>query len=170
MEILMTIQPKDIAAIIPESFTAKVHGMDFQVADIHNLPTQSLRKIVEYGLQRIFNDSTASGKDDAERMSLAAKRLDNLKLGVIRASGVRTGDPVKRRALELAEVAVKASPKFQAWLAENKLKAGDKAAVAQIRKNAEKAVTTEGNRFTAQAKIDVESAKGLTIDDLEFEV
>lgn len=164
----MTIQAKDIASIIPESFTAKVHGTDFKMDALHDLPLASLRKIFEYGAQRIMNDSTASGKDEAERMALANKRWDNLKGGIIRATGSRTGDPVKRRALELAEAAVKASPKFQAWLAENKAKASDKGAIAQIRKNAEKAVAVDGNRFMAQAKTDVEAAKGLTIDDLEF--
>lgn len=165
----MAIQAKDIAAIIPESFTAKVHGLDFPVTAIHDLPTQSLRKIVEYGLQRIFNDSTASGKDDAERLSLANKRLDNLKSGVIRATGVRTGDPVKRRALELAEARIRVAPKFVAWLQEAKLKLSDKAAVAKMRELAEKQVGAEGNPFIAQARIDVEAAKGLTIEDLDID-
>lgn len=159
----------EINSIIPETFTAKVHGQDFIMAGLRDLPEASLRKIFEYGAQRIMNDSTASGKDDAERLSLANKRWDNLKAGVIRATGVRTGDPVKRRALELAEAKVKMAPKFVAWLAEAGLKMGDKVAVAKVRELAEKQVAVEGNPFIARAKIDVEAAKGLTIDDLDID-
>lgn len=158
----------NLNSIVPESFTAKVHGVDFVMSDLRNLPEASLRKIFEYGAQRIMNDSTASGKDDAERLSLAQKRWDNLQAGVIRATGARTGDPVKRRALELAEARIRVAPKFVAWLAEAKLKLSDKAAVAKLRELAEKQVSAEGNPFTAQAKIDVEAAKGLAIDDLEI--
>lgn len=159
---------QSIPTWVPETFTAKVHGEDFVMKGLHDLPVASLAKIFEYGAQRIMNDSTASGKDDAERMALAHKRWDNLKSGVIRATGTRTGDPIKRRALELAEARVKVAPKFVAWLAEAKLKLGDKAAVAKVRELAEKQVSVEGNPFMVQAKIDVEAAKGLTIDELDI--
>lgn len=165
----MAKQPMTVETIVPESFTAKVHGVDFLMADLRSLPEASLRKIFEYGAQRIMNDSTASGKTDDERLALAQKRWDNLKGGIIRATGARTGDPVKRRALELAEARVKAAPKFIAWLAEAKLKMGDKEAVAKVRELAEKQISVEGNPFIAQAKIDVEAAKSLSIDDLDIE-
>lgn len=157
-------------AIVPESFTAKVHGVDFKMDGLRDLPEASLRKIFEYGAQRIMNDSTASGKTDDERLALANKRWDNLKGGVIRATGSRTGDPVKRRALELASAAVKASPQFQAWLQANNVKASDKAAVKAVQTKAESFVAAEGNRFMAQAKIDVEAAKSLQIEDLDFDL
>lgn len=159
----------ELNSIVPESFTAKVHGLDFKMEGLRDLPEASLRKIFEYGAQRIMNDSTASGKTDDERLALAQKRWDNLREGVIRATGARTGDPIKRRALELAEARIKVAPKFVAWLAEAKLKMGDKAAVAKLRELAEKQVSVDGNPFTAQAKIDVEAAKGLTIDDLDID-
>jgi nucleotide-binding universal stress UspA family protein len=155
---------------VPEAFTAKVRGVDFPIADIQALPEASLRKIFEYGLQRISNDSAASAKTDEEAVQLATKRWDNLRAGVIRAAGSRIGDPVKRRAMELAEAKVATAPKFVAWLAEAKLKASDKDAVAKRRELAEKQISVDGNPFTTQAKKDVEAAKGLTIDELEIEV
>jgi hypothetical protein len=155
---------------VPATFTAKVRGVDFPLSDIQAWPAQSLAKVFEYGLQRIFNDSAASAKTDDEAVQLATKRLDNLKAGVIRAAGNRIGDPVKRRAMELAEAKVAAAPKFIAWLQAAKLKAGDKDAVAKRRELAGKQIEVEGNPFTAQAKKDVEAAKGLSIEDLVIEV
>lgn len=155
---------------VPATFTAKVRGVDFPIKDIQSLPVASLRKIFEYGLQRISNDSAASAKTDEEAVNLATKRWDNLRAGVIRSAGSRIGDPVKRRAMELAEAKVATAPKFVAWLAEAKLKASDKDAVAKRRELAEKQISVEGNPFTAQAKIDVEAAKSLTVEDLEIEI
>jgi nucleotide-binding universal stress UspA family protein len=156
--------------VVPATYTAKVRGVDFEITNIRNLPAASVRKIFEYGLQRISNDSAASAKTDEEAIQLATKRWDNLRAGVIRAAGARIGDPVKRRAMELAEAKVQAAPKFQAWLTEAKLKASDKDAVAKRRELAEKQIAVEGNPFTAQAKIDVEAAKSLTVEDLDIEI
>lgn len=166
----MAKQPLNEAMDVPAAFTAKVRGVDFPINDIQSLPVASLRKIFEYGLQRISNDSAASAKTDEEAVQLATKRWDNLRNGVIRAAGHRNGDPVKRRAMELAEAKVATAPKFIAWLAEAKLKASDKDAIAKRRELAEKQIAVDGNPFTAQAKKDVEAAKGLSIEDLDIEV
>lgn len=155
---------------VPSTFTAKVRGVDFPIAEIDSLPIASLVKIFEYGLQRISNDSAASAKTDEEAVQLATKRWDNLRAGVIRSAGSRIGDPVKRRAMELAEAKVATAPKFIAWLAEAKLKASDKEAIAKRRELAEKQISVDGNPFTAQAKKDVEAAKSLTVEDLEIEL
>lgn len=143
--------------VIPSSFTAKVRGVDFPIANIEQLPVASLRKIFEYGLQRISNDSAASAKTDEEAVNLAKKRWANLESGIIRASGSRIGDPVKRRAMELAMNAVAGSVKFKAWYTEAKLKASDKAVVAKQREQAEKHISN----YMAQAKIDVEAQQAL---------
>jgi len=156
-------------SIFPQVFVAKVRKQDFRVTGIHDLPRASLVKIAEYGLQRIFNDSAASAKTDAEALQLAAKRLDNLRNGVIRASGTRSGNPIMRRALELAEIAVKSDPRFAAWLKAKGLKASDKDALKQLRAQCEKQVAIEGNDFIAQARIDVESSKGLQLSGLDFD-
>lgn len=156
----MTTQQMDV----PASFNAKVRGVDFPLTDIQSWPKQSLAKVLEYGLQRIFNDSAASAKSDAEAVELAGKRLDNLRAGIIRASGTRIGDPVKRRAMELAVAAVQRAPKFQAWLAEAKLKASDKDAIK--RRNELAAQHVEA--YMAQAKIDVEAAQALPVLELEI--
>lgn len=149
---------------VPASFTAKVRGVDFPLSDIQAWPAQSLAKVFEYGLQRIFNDSAASAKTDDEAVQLATKRLDNLKAGVIRAAGNRIGDPVKRRAMELAVNAVQRAPKFQAWLAEAKLKASDKDVVAKRNELAAKHI----DAYMAQAKIDVEAAQALPVLEIEI--
>ena len=152
---------------VPASFTAKVRGVEFKIDDIQSLPVQSLAKIFEYGLQRISNDSAASAKTDEEAIQLATKRWDNLRAGVIRAAGTRIGDPVKRRANELAMNAVANAPKFKAWLATAQLKTSDKTAIAQQKAQAAKHIES----FMAQAKIDVEGAKALPtldLDDIEI--
>lgn len=156
----MTTQQMDV----PAQFTAKVRGVDFPLTDIQSWPVQSLNKVLEYGLQRIFNDSAASAKTDAEAVQLANKRLDNLRSGVLRASGNRIGDPIKRRAMELAVNAVLRAPKFQAWLAEAKLKASDKDAIAKRNELAAKHI----DAYMAQAKIDVEAAQALPVLEIEI--
>lgn len=148
---------------VPKTFTAKVRGVDFPLTDIQSWPPQSLAKVMEYGLQRIFNDSAASAKTDDEAVQLATKRLDNLRAGVIRAAGNRIGDPVKRRAMELATNAVTRAPKFQAWLGEAKLKASDKDAIAKRNELAAKHIEA----YMAQAKKDVEAAQALPVLDIE---
>jgi hypothetical protein len=163
----MAKQELTVTIPVPKAFVAKVRGVDFPF-NPQEWTEAGVVKALEYGFQRIMNDSAASAKTDEEAVSLAKKRLDNLSQGIIRAAGSRIGDPVKRRALELAEARIKVAPKFVAWLGEAKLKASDKAAIAKLRELAEKQVSVEGNPFTAQAKIDVESAKGLTIDELDI--
>lgn len=164
---MATKQELTMTIPVPSAFTAKVRGVDFPF-NPQEWTAAGVVKALEYGFQRIMNDSAASAKTDEEAVQLAKKRLDNLSQGIIRAAGSRIGDPVKRRALELAEARIRVAPKFTAWLTEAKLKASDKLAVAKIRELAEKQVTVEGNPFTAQAKIDVEAAKGLTIEDLDI--
>jgi hypothetical protein len=154
--------------IVPDTFTAKVRGVAFQVEDIHEMSAAGLRKIVEYGLQRIFNDSAASAKNDEEAIALAAKRLEALRSGVLRQSAVREGNPIRARALELASGRIRTNAKFVAWLTANGLKLGSKEAVAEIRRQAVIACDKPDNAFMAQAAIDVAAAKGL--DDIELDL
>lgn len=149
-------------------FAARVHKQDFKV-DVTKLPQIALDKIFAYGLQQIFNDAAASAKTDKEAIALASKRYDSLVAGIVRASPIREGDPVKARALELALPRVKAAPGFIAWLAKNNLKASDKAALAQLRKSALDVISVEGNKFVAQAEKDVKAAKAIEVElDLDF--
>lgn len=144
--------------------------------DLAKFSETVLNHVFDYGLRQILNDAMASGKTDAERRQLAEKRLDTLYSGNLRASGVRVGDPVKRRAIEIATAKVKVSPKFIAWVNDNKPKAGasDKEKLAwlktqadAVRKNAEKLAQAES--IMAQAKIDVEAASAIDVEvDLDF--
>ena len=153
-----------LAVVFPETFVANVRGQAYRLDDLHSLCEAGARKVVEYGLQRISNDAAANAKDDAEAISFADKRWDNLRQGVVRASGTRTADPIRRRALEIAEGKVKASPKFIAWCQAQGFKISDKRAVAAMREQAKK----HAESFMAQAKIDVEAQASLPELDLDF--
>lgn len=155
---------------VPTSFVANVRGQAFTIANLDTLPVESLTKIFEYGLQRIFNDAAAGAKqgDKAEALALAQKKLDNLRAGIIRASGERTGDPVRKRALELASSAIKGNAAFIKWAQDSGLKIGDKEAQAKIAELAKAQVGKEGNKFSLQAAKDVEAAAALGTLELEL--
>lgn len=138
--------------------------------DWYSLPEVTRDHVILYGLRQIMNDSTASAPtgETEEGRGLADKRYDALISGVLRASSTREGDPVRRRAIELATAAVTASPKFTAWLVASKLKKSDKDAQAKLAELAKGLVAVEGNKYTTQAKIDVEAAKSLGEVDIEI--
>lgn len=157
---------------IADSFEAFVRGQSFKVTGVTSLPEASLQKVWEYGLQRILNDSAASCEGDNEKaIELAQKRWDNLIDGTLRASGGKSGNPITKRAGELAESAIKANAAFKAWAAKVE---GDKEAVAKAvrAKLAElvKAEIAKGDEsaFVKQAKIDVEAAKGLGAIEIDI--
>lgn len=135
---------------------------------VESMPDVSKTHIFDYGLRQILNDAMASAKTESEALAAAQKRLDNLLSGTLRASAIRQGDPIKRRAAELAEASVRKNPKFQAWLAANKLKVSDKDAKAMIARQVAKAIAPEGNAFIKQATLDVEAAKGIGEIELEL--
>lgn len=147
--------------------------------DESKLPQASQDFIWQYGLRQILNDAMASakaGKDSNDEAkdsarALAEKRLANLMSGTFRASPIREGDPVRKRALELASHAIAKDAKFRAWLTDGGLKASDKEAVAKLRELATAAIGRDGNRFTAQAEIDVAAVKALEadLDDLDLD-
>jgi hypothetical protein len=71
------------------------------------LPEVSREHVIKYGLTQILSDACASvsvkngeSKDDAR--ALVMKKLDALIDGTVRVAGVRTSDPVRARAIELA--------------------------------------------------------------------
>lgn len=155
---------------VPTDFVANVRGQPFKVEALDTLPVESLTKIFEYGLQRIFNDAAAGAKqgDKAEALALAQKKLDNLRAGIIRASGERTGDPVRKRALELAASAIRGNATFIKWCQDSGLKIGDKEAQAKIAELSKAQVVKEGNKFTAQAEKDVAAQAALSGLELEL--
>lgn len=135
---------------------------------VAKLPPQSLAHIFNYGLRQILNDAMAPAKTDAEAIAGAQKRLDNLIAGTLRAAPTRTGDPVMRRAKELAANAVEANPKFIAWAAEKKVKKADKVYRAMVESQVAKALAKPDNAYIAQAKVDVEAAKALDAIEIEL--
>ena len=153
---------------MPDTFTAKVRGVAFPVDDIHAMSAAGLRKIVEYGLQRIFNDSAGSAKTDEEAIIFASKRLDALRSGILRQSSTREGNPIRARAIEIASGKVKKNPKFITWMQANGLKPNSKEALAEIKRQATMACDKPDNVFMAQAKIDVEGQNSL--DEIELDL
>lgn len=131
-------------------------------------PQHTLDHIFAYGLRQILNDAMASAKSADEAYGMAQKRLDNLIAGTLRAAPNRTGDPVARRAKELAEAAIRVNAAFTAWLGKNGLKPSSKEAKAKLAALVADAVAKPGNKFVEQAKIDVAKAKELVVDDLDL--
>ena len=138
--------------------------------DFESLPEISRAHVIAYGLRQIINDACASAKTPDEARGLCDKRVDGLLSGVLRASPVRAGDPIRARALELASDAILASAKFQGWLVAAGLKKSAKPAVAKVRELAEAQIAIPGNRFTTQAEIDVASAKVVLSEDLDLDL
>jgi hypothetical protein len=75
------------------------------------LPMVSKDKVIAYGFQQLMNDAAAPAKTEAEVDSLVAKRLDNLRNGVLRATTTRVGDPVAKEAKSIATAKVTAALK-----------------------------------------------------------
>lgn len=142
----------------PESISLKALDKTLNI-DFAKMPEASLNHVFAYGIRQILNDAMASAKTDAEREAAANKRLDNLMTGTLRASPVREGNPVRRRALELAYAKVVVHPAFIAWAQKAGIKVTHKDAVKAAREQAAKWVAVEGNKFMVQAAKDVEEAK-----------
>jgi hypothetical protein len=162
--------------VVIKNVTETVHlkaigkNVDVQLAD---MPEVSMTHIFDYGLRQILNDAMASGKTPTEREALMNKRLDNLLKGTLRASGGGSSDPVRKRAIELAETKIAKAPKFVAWVVELKKVETDplkalSAKAKKLRELAVKAIEVEGNQYVAQAKLDVEAAQAL--DDVDIEI
>lgn len=140
---------------VPASFEARVRKQPFTVTGIESWPVDSLAKVFQYGLQQLMNDAAASAETDAEAIELATKRANNLRDGILRASAIREGDPIRAEAIRIAtakiEKAIKASGR----------KVKDYAS-ADIRKNA-LALLEKDPTILAAAKVAVEAAAGLSV-------
>ena len=142
--------------------------------DCSAMPMASRVHVWNYGLRQILNDAMASAKNDDEALAFAQKRLDNLMSGTLRASGGGSkGNPVRKRAQEIAEGKIALNAKFIAWVEAVKAAESDPlkvlgAKAKKLRELAVKAIEVEGNAYMAQAKIDVENAASL--DDIEIEI
>lgn len=149
----------EILAIIPDTFTARVRSVPFMMTDIRAMPTTSLAKIFEYGLQRIMNDACASAKTGEEATALAYKRWENLQKGVIRATAVRTsGDPVEAEGLRLALAQV------HLRLAERGKSVKDVGGAAEVKKLAQAHYEKNRDAFVKQAKANLAAASSLEIE------
>lgn len=153
----------------PTVISLKALGKDVAI-DFAKMPEASLNHVFAYGIRQILNDAMASAKTDAEREAGAAKRLDNLMNGTLRASPIREGNPVRARAMELAIAKVVKHPKFIEWCQKSGIKVSHKDAVKAAREQAKKWVDVEGNKFMAQAEKDVAEAKTLNADDLDLDL
>lgn len=146
---------------VPEAFVARIRGQEFAVSP-QDLPDHVLARVFEYGLQQMLNDSAASATDEDDAMAKAGARWDNMKAGVLRAAGNREGDPIKAEAKRIAQGLVAKAKVYIGWLQENGLKAGSKEGKAKLNELAAQLATREN--ILAQAKANVEAAKGLDID------
>lgn len=126
--------------------------------------------IIQAGLGRILNDLVAGTKTKADSLEAVNKKLEAWARGEVRTSVTRTSDPVARRAMELATNAVKGSKGFIAWMQTNALKLSSKEAIAKANELAKGLTSAEGNKYTAQAVIDVAAAQALGDDELDIEI
>lgn len=151
----------------PSSINLKKIGKTVTV-DFEKMPQASLDHIFAYGIRQILNDAMASAKTEAEGEASANKRLDNLMSGTLRASPTREGNPVRKRALELAEGKLVKHPAFIAWAQANGYKVTSKEAAKELRRQATVNIDREGNNFMVQAAKDVAEAAKLEVDDIEL--
>lgn len=103
--------------------------------DMAELPDAAIKWALDYGWRQGLVDATASvDPDEPNAVALAntaiGKRMDNLKAGNIRSIGGRTTDPIKRLAMFLAAMDVRADWKEEG---RKKIKANDVAAEAKKR-------------------------------------
>jgi hypothetical protein len=105
---------------LPDTITLNVRGNDHIVGDFGLWHADGLRRVFDYGLQRIHNDACGAVKKDeckdtAEYAKLcletAAEVTDALASGTkrARAASTRTTDPVLKIAMEMAEAALVAA-------------------------------------------------------------
>jgi hypothetical protein len=95
--------------------TATVRKTHTFSVDTDALPPQSFEKLLAYGFQQLMNDAAAPAKTDDEIKAFVQKRLDNLIAGVLRASTVRSGDPVAKEARAIATAKVTAAFKAKGF-------------------------------------------------------
>lgn len=126
--------------------------------------------IIQAGLGRILNDLVAGTKTESDSRDAVSKKLTAWANGEVRTSTTRTSDPVAKRALELASNAIKGSKGFIAWMQTNGLKLSSKEAIAKANELAKGLTSVEGNKYTAQAAIDVAAAQALGDDELDIEI
>ena len=150
------------------TYFIKKAGKSYDV-DFASFSPDVQASILHAGLGRIMNDLVAGAKTQADSRTAIAKKLEAWARGEVRTATTRTSDPVAKRAHELAAEAVAKSAGFIKWLQDNGFKQSTKEAVAKRTELARKLCEVEGNRFTAQAEIDVANSASLG-DDLDIEI
>jgi hypothetical protein len=147
---------------IPDSMTAKVRGNDV-TRDMTALPQVALDYLFAYGFQRANNDAGAVGKDESDEDAIAKsdKRWTSLANGVLRASAIREGDPVKAEAVKIATAAVVKALRKKGV----KVSGKDGMSTADIRKLANDAIAANPSIMeTAKARV------AITVGELEIDV
>lgn len=86
----------------------KAGSIDVDVAALRAMP-QVEEYIFSYGLKQMLNDVHAGEKDADKKKALSQKKLDSLLRGEVAQARVgRTGDPIMREMLAMAETDLKA--------------------------------------------------------------
>ena len=153
----------DITLHIPDTMTARVRKVAVQ-RTMTSLPQIALQAIFAYGFQRINNDAGAVGKNESDDAAVAKsdKRWNSLAAGILRASPIREGDPVRAAAVKIATAKVNAAAKAK----------GLKPTAADVRKMA-LALIEKDESIMAVAKSNVAAVAGLDtevdLDDLGFD-
>lgn len=151
---------------LPEAFEAVIRKQTLGITLPQELPASAIRKVFEYGLQRILNDASAGADSPEAALAAAQKRWDSLVAGEIRQSSNRTGDPVAREANRLAVLWVQSNAKFKAWAKENGLKSTDKEFTGKVAELAK----AKREAFMEQAKLNLAALADLDIEELDIEL
>lgn len=152
----------------PASISLKKIGGEISIP-WDKMPQASLEHIFTYGIRQILNDAMAASKTAPEALGAANKRLDNLLNDNLRGSPVREGNPVRKRALELAFAKIVKNAAFIASCQKAGIKVTHKDAVKKANEIARTWIAKEGNQYMVQAAIDVEAAKALESDDMDLD-
>lgn len=149
--------------------------------DFAALPTVSQDRVIRYGLEQLLSDAASSvattdkvgnnrvqkkGADLAKAQVAARELIDrrvaDLSAGILRRVRESSIDPVESEARQIAIKAIKSSPKWLAWLAENSLGATDKEAVSEL--------ATRAAALAKQPKVQALAAKRVAeMGDLDLD-
>lgn len=77
--------------------------------DMTALPDTAIAYLFDYGVKQALNDARSAAKTKDEALALVAKKVDALMAGNTRIASARTGDPVMRRAKEIAKAMIEAA-------------------------------------------------------------
>lgn len=150
--------------LVELSANVKGQTVTMQTADIH---ANGLRKILEYGFQRYFNDACGGDKTEEEIKEIIGKKMEGLKTGNIgtsrgRTSGLTLQTKMERKVAQdlLAKAGIIKGGGFAGWLKERNGDMWEEVFLALYGKKIGKGVGNMTQNDRDEAKVRMEKNMG----------